>query len=343
MMSGKLDVVLAGCGAICDAWFGQESVQKKVRVVGCVDLIEGAAAKRADEFGVPGAVVGTDLTSVLKATNPDAVFDCTTPPAHASVALTALRHGCHVLGEKPMADTIANARRMLRAAESAGKIGAVIQNRRFDKNIRSLCRFLNSGKIGKVTTIQSNFFIGAHFGGFRDHMKHVLLSDMAIHTFDAARLITGAKPLSVYCKEWNPAGSWYDHDASAVAIFEMSNGIVYTYQGSWCAEGCNTNWECQWHIIGEKGSVSWNGSDEFRAQAVVGKNGFFRKTKDLSIPISCPRKLQGEHSGVIMDFIAAVQNGGTPETAYKDNINSLAMVDGAIRSAEQERKIKLKL
>src|SRR6266581_2652143 len=72
--------------------------------------------------------------------------------------------------------------------------------------------------------------IGAHFEGFRQHMRHVLLLDMAIHTFDAARLLTGADPVSVYCKEWNPVGSWYDHDASAVAFFEMTNGIVYTYR-----------------------------------------------------------------------------------------------------------------
>ncbi len=55
-------------------------------------------------------------------------------------------------------------------------------------------------------------------------MTHVLLLDMAIHTFDAARLISSADPVGVYCHEWNPAGSWYDRDASAAAIFEMSNG-----------------------------------------------------------------------------------------------------------------------
>ena len=66
---------------------------------------------------------------------------------------------------------------------------------------------------------------------------------MAIHTFDMARFISGADPVAVYCKEWNPSGSWYDHDASAIAIFEMTGGIVYTYRGSWCAEGLNTTWE----------------------------------------------------------------------------------------------------
>ncbi len=120
-----------------------------------------------------------------------------------------------------------NARRMVEAAAASGKTFAVMQNRRYDPNIRRLCEFIGSGAIGRVTTVNCDFYVGAHFGGFRDHMRHVLLLDMAIHTFDAARLITGSAfeaqsgdPTGVYCKEWNPAGSWYDHDASAVAIFD---------------------------------------------------------------------------------------------------------------------------
>ena len=80
---------------------------------------------------------------------------------------------------------------------------------------------MQSGAVGPLTTVNCDFYIGAHFGGFRDRMEHVLLLDMAIHTFDQARFIMGADPVSVYCNEWNPAGSWYDHDASAIAIFEM--------------------------------------------------------------------------------------------------------------------------
>jgi len=60
---------------------------------------------------------------------------------------------------------------------------------------------------------------------------------------DAARFITAADALSVFCHEWNPAGSWLDHEASAVAIFHMSGGIVYTYRGGWSTEGLNATSE----------------------------------------------------------------------------------------------------
>ena len=333
--------MLVGCGGICGAWLNSKSVQKHVSMVGFVDLDLKAARSRADEFGAPDAQTGKDIKAMLDAVEPDVVFDCTTPNAHAGVAILALKHGCHVLGEKPMADTVANARRMLAAEKASGKTGAVIQNRRFDQGIRALGRFIDSGKLGRIHTVQSNFFIGAHFGGFRDHMKNVLLLDMAIHTFDAARAITHADPLSAYCHEWNPPSSWYDQDASAVAIFEMTNDVVYTYQGSWCSEGRNTSWEGSWHIIGEKGSVTWDGGLGLRAQVVTSKDGFIRETRDIDVPLSVPKKYLGSHDGVIGNFLNAIRTGASPETAYSDNIKSLAMVEAAIKSAEKGRKINI--
>ena len=65
-------------------------------------------------------------------------------------------------------------------------------------------RSWQAGTLGPLTTLHSDFYIGAHFGGFREQMRHVLLLDMAIHTFDAARLLSGADPVAVYCQEWNP-------------------------------------------------------------------------------------------------------------------------------------------
>jgi predicted dehydrogenase len=234
-----------------------------------------------------------------------------------------------------------SAREIVAAAERADKLFAVIQNRRYHPSIRRLSRFLRIGTLGQITTVNSDFYIGAHFGGFRDHMEHVLLVDMAIHTFDTARLISGADPVSVYCREWNPAASWYDHDASAVAIFEMSNGIVYTYRGSWCAEGVNTSWECDWRVIGAKGSITWDGGEGFAAQVVAKTGGFFSEWDDLEIPPLHPEDRIGAHAGQIADFVDCVRTGRIPETTGSDNIKSLAMVFGAVESASQEKVVDI--
>lgn len=338
----KIKAVMVGCGGMSRAWLSAAQKMDDVEVVGLVDIVEGNARQRAEDFALPEAVIGTDLQKVLDATGPDAVFDCTVPEAHTQVTVTALRHGCHVLGEKPMADSMANARKAAREAEKTGKIYAVIQNRRYMGNIRRLSRLLRSGAIGPLTTVNCDFYIGAHFGGFRDRMEHVLLLDMAIHTFDQARLLTGADPVSVYCREWNPQGSWYDHDAAAVAVFELSGGIVFTYRGCWCAEGLNTSWESQWRVVGTEGSATWDGGEGIAVQKVRKRGGFFSEMKDVTVPPMRKADRVGGHEGLIREFVDCVRKGKAPETVCTDNIKSLAMVFGAIESAKKGRVVAVK-
>lgn len=335
--------VLVGCGGISRAWLNAIKTMDDVRIVGLVDINEQAARDKAQEYALGDAIIGTDLAMVIERTKPAAVFNCTVPEAHMPVTLEALARGCHVLGEKPLADSMENARKMVQAAQQAGKMLAIIQNRRYDERIRRLRAFLDTGRIGPLTTLNCDFYIGAHFGGFRDRMEHVLLLDMAIHTFDAARLITGADPVSVYCQEWNPAGSWYDHDASAVAVFEMTGGLVYTYRGSWCAEGLNTTWESDWRAIGQQGSVRWDGANGFQAQAVAKTGGFFSEHETIDLPEQDAGNKVGGHAGNIREFVRCVQTGQTPETVASDNIKSLAMVFAAIASAEANRPINVEI
>lgn len=340
-MAEALRIVLAGCGGMSAAWLNTVCDLPGVEMVGLVDIRLDAALKRQEEYGLASAVTDTDLERVLKSISPDIVFDCTVPEAHTGVTLTALAHGCHVLGEKPMADSMDNARKMVSAAQQANKLYAVIQNRRYNPTARRVQHFLASNAIGRLTTVNCDFYIGAHFGGFRDRMEHVLLLDMAIHTFDAARFFTKTDPVAVYCREWNPPGSWYDHDASAIAIFEMTNDVVYTYRGSWCAEGLNTTWECDWRFVGTNGTARWDGADDFQAQVVTETGSFFSKHQNLSLPeVDTTGKVDG-HAGLIREFVNAVRTGSKPETICTDNIRSLAMVFGAIESAEKDQRIAI--
>lgn len=339
-MTMPLRIVLAGCGGISGAWLNAVKALPDVEMVGFVDLHLPAAQKRAAEAGRESAWVSTDLAATLKETRPDIVFDCTVPEAHRAVTLTALEHGCHVLGEKPMADSMAAAHEMVAAATRAQKFYAVTQTRRYDANIRRLRSFLAGGAIGEITTVNADFYIGAHFGGFRDHMRHVLVLDMAIHTFDAARLICGQNPHSVYCLEWNPRSSWYDHDASAAAVFRMSGDVVFNYRGSWCSEGLNTTWEADWRIIGTQGSVRWDGATGFKAQRVVSTGGFFSQVEEIPVPETDYTRANG-HAGVIAEFLECVRSGARPETICDDNILSLAMVQGAIQSSQTGQAVAI--
>ncbi len=254
----------------------------------------------------------------------------------------ALSAGCHVLSEKPMAESMSQARDLVERARAAGKLHAVVQNRRYLAGVRRIARFLSSGAIGDVTSVHADFFLAPHFGGFREEMDHVLLLDMAIHGFDAMRAMTGLKAESVYAREWNPRNSWYRHGSSASAIFDLENGGVFNYRGSWCANGLGTSWECEWRIVGAKGSIKWDGRDSLHAE--IGedpRNGLFETQTPLAVPELDPADRVGGHFGVLADFVRSVRMGVEPETVGYDNVKSLAMALGAIESAEAGRRIEI--
>jgi len=334
--------VLAGCGAMAKGWLKAlaetPELAGRVVVVGLVDLDLGAANRLRDEFGL-SAATGTELDAMLTQTKPDLLFDVVIPSARRDVVMTGLRHGCHVLTEKPMAASLAEARDLVAAAKSAGRIHAVVQNRRYVEGVRRIREMIESGVLGELTALHADFFIGAHFGGFREQMQDVLLLDMAIHTLDAARFMAGADPLAVYALESNPRGSWYAHGAAANAIFEFSDDVLFTYRGSWVAEGGTTSWESQWRIVGTTGTLLWDGAERFEARAVAGDSGFLRPLRDVAVPPP-PRPAQTHgHASVIAEFLDAIETGRVPETAGSDNIKSLAMVFAAIESARTRQRV----
>ena len=336
--------VLAGCGAMSAGWLSaitKAPLADQVRVVGLVDLNPETARLRAEQFGLTNAVIGTDLADMLAELKPDIVFDVVVPVARHDVVATALAHGCNVLSEKPMATSIEAGRDLIDKARAAGKVHAVIQNRRFIAGVRRLQQFIAAGGIGELTALHCDFFIGAHFGGFREDMDNVLLLDMAIHTLDAARFMSGKVPLAVYCQQSNPRGSWYRHGAAANAIFEFSDDVVFTYRGSWVAEGANTSWEGVWRIIGTKGTITWDGGDAFSARLVDDGPDLLRPSHEVALPEPTDIEQTHGHASVIAEFLSALDEGRAPETDGADNIKSLAMVFGAIESARTGQRVRI--
>ncbi|KXG85127.1 Gfo/Idh/MocA family protein [Agrobacterium bohemicum] len=339
------NAVLCGCGAMAKGWLralqATPEMRDAVRIVGLVDLDRATAEAIAAEFNIQNAVIGTDLESVLTDTKPDILFDVVIPLARHSVVKTGLAHGCHVLSEKPMATSMDEANDLRRAAKDAGRVHAIVQNRRFISGVRRMRRLVESGVIGTVTGIHCDFFLAPHFGGFREKMDNVLLLDMAIHTFDAARFVSGKSPLSVYCLETNPAGSWYAHGAAANAIFKFSDDVVFTYRGSWCAEGERTSWESTWRIVGSKGMLTWDGEETFRAAVAGTEPGLLHGVTHIEVPPPDNDEETHGHASVIANFLDAIRTGHEPETVSHDNIKSLAMVLGAIESAKSGQSVDI--
>ncbi|GAB0116730.1 Gfo/Idh/MocA family protein [Acidisoma sp. 7E03] len=337
----SLRAVLVGCGAMSAGWIEAAKSCADLEIVGFVDLDRARAEEAAALWGKP-AETGADAPAMIDGLRPDILFDVAVPVARHALVSHALSRGCHVLTEKPMAETLEQATDLLDRAKAAGRIHAVVQNRRYIAPIRRIRRLLDSAALGPVTSLHCDFFLGPHFGGFREEMRHVLLLDMAIHTFDAARCLSGRDAEAVYAREWNPVGSWFAHDAAAAAIFEMTGGAFFTYRGSWVAQGLGTSWESSWRILCENGSLMWDGHDDIRAERVgPPRQRLFDTASEIEIPPLAAGDVIGGHRGVMQDFLAAVRGGAAPETRGEDNIKSFAMVMGAIRSAEGGARVAI--
>jgi predicted dehydrogenase len=303
---------------------GEES--PLVELAGIVDLDLEAARAAAAWLGRPDLPVGAGTARLASDVGAQAVINVTVPAAHHPVTTEALAAGLPVLGEKPVASTVAQGLSLAAAAELHGQLFMVSQSRRYNRHLFEAKRL--SSSLGSVGIVSAEFFKAPHFGGFRDAMDHPLLLDMAIHQFDMARFLLDADPVSVFCEEYNPSWSWYRGDAGATAIFEMSGGERFVFTGSWCSPGQETSWNASWRISGESGTVLWDGDNE----------------PVTSLPLTGSGSSEDpgqEIAGSLRDFVAAVRTGSTPMGRVHQNIMSLAMVEAAILSAATGVRVSL--
>lgn len=333
-------VIVVGAGGISNPWFSAVNAEG-LSVAAVVDLRKEAAGAQIEKFKLAGAVASDDLDQVLRDHRADFLIDLTIPAAHFEVTTKALRAGLHVVGEKPMAETMQQAREMIRVSEASGRLFMTSQSRRWETNHATVASTLRAGKIGSPTTVNCDFYIGAHFGGFRDTMRNVLILDMAIHHFDLARLFLQSNCRRVWAEETNPRGSWYAHGANATCVFEMENGVRFNYRGSWCAEGCHTSWNGDWRIVGTDGTLLYEKDKLPTGQVVADRSErkFHLPLKDLEIE---PTRIEktGFHGG-LDEMLRFLRTGVRPQTECHDNVHSLAMVHGAIKAAAEERWVSL--
>ena len=332
-------ILVAGCGEMSRTWFDYALSRKDCEIVGLVDIIRENAENKAKEYNLNCGIFN-DIQYAVNKCNANLVFDITIPESHKNIVTSAISKGLNVMGEKPMADSFDSALEMLKTVENSKNSYSIMQNRRYLKNIRAFRQLLENGTIGTPGFLKADFFLGPHFGGFRDLMDSPLILDMAIHTFDQARFILGSDPVSVYCQEFNPEGSWYKGNSSSVCIFEFLNGCIFSYNGSWSAEGFNTSWEADWRLQSSLGSAIWNGYDFPQYEIVKPGEKKFINDFELKTAGSEWTGLEG-HLGCLDEMFDALIKNRKAETDCTDNIKSMAMVFGALKSSKEQRKIYL--
>ena len=339
-------IAIAGCGMMANTWIEYALQRNDCQIVAFIDIIEAHAQEKNEKYQL-SIPIYTTLKKAMVSQPIDIVFDITPPDQHFEMVKTALEGGCHVFGEKPMSDSLANSYKLVEIANTTGKEYFVMQNRRYLPYIYGFKKFLQSGELGNIGQLSANFQLNPHFGGFREDMESPLIADMAIHTFDAARFLLNKSPVSVYCKEFNPSWSWYKGDASAICIFEMEDGSIFDYRGCWCANGLNTTWESEWRASCEKGSALWDGAQKmyYEIEGLGSKktgladeeNNSNEQIKEIS-PFALPNEA---HYGCIDEMFESLKLGKRPQTDCRDNIKSIEMVFKAIESAKTNKVVMI--
>ncbi|MFW6693878.1 Gfo/Idh/MocA family protein [Streptomyces sp. MAR4 CNX-425] len=334
-----LRVVVVGAGRMARLWLRTIAASPDVTLAGVVDTDPAAAVRALQETGAGEVPTGTSLTALARAAAADAVVDVTVPEAHLPVTLEALGLGLPVLGEKPLAATLAEALRLAAAAEAAGRLFMVSQSRRYHPHLFAFRD--RAAALGRPGILTTEFFRDPHFGGFRDAMDHPLLIDMAIHPFDTARWLLDADPVSVHCEEYNPPWSWYAGAAATTAVFEMTGGSRYVFTGSWCSPGLTTSWNGAWRLSSEHGSLVWDGANPVTAEAADAANAADAAVPAPAAPAPDAQPVPKGITGSLAEFVRALRTGDVPMGEVHDNVRSLAMVTAAVESAETGRRVRV--
>jgi predicted dehydrogenase len=146
---------MIGCGVVAEEHLSILGRLEGVRVVGICDTNPEAARKTAAKFGISSTYGAADR--MLKELKPDSVHIVTPPQSHYRLAETAIKAGCHVLVEKPMAVTADEARRMTALAEAHGRKLCVDHNHLYDPVVIKARRMIEAGDLGDILWVESYY------------------------------------------------------------------------------------------------------------------------------------------------------------------------------------------
>lgn len=328
-------VIQVGIGGMGNTWLNAVLQSQEVEYSGFVEVSDSIAEAQAQRYGLDRASIFRSLEEALATVGADGVIDVTPPQFHPQVSMTALDAGIPVLSEKPLADTLESASAIVRKANETGVLHMVAQNRRYSIPAQTLKQVIDSGRMGSIAAVSVEFYKAPHFGGFREAMPYPLIIDMAIHHFDMMRYFLGSDAETIFGRSWNPPWSWYKGDASASLVLDF--GIPVSYDGSWCSTGVETAWNGHWRFECENGVILMRDEQVYvqaRLDARQDMGSFWQYQNADVTPVSPAQPAYTDQAYLLHEFYEAVTNGRRPATTCQDNIQSLAIVFGALRSFE---------
>jgi predicted dehydrogenase len=255
-MNDRKKVLVIGCGNMGSSHARAYHKLPGFQLAGLVDQNPDARDRLSDELG--GIRQFDDADTAIAATRPDAVAVCTYPGTHAELVLKALEAGAHVFVEKPLADSVEKAKRIVEVARHHNKkvvVGYILRVHPSWKKFIELAQGL-----GKPLVMRMNLNQQSHGRTWRTHLKLMEsmspIVDCGVHYVDVMCQMTRSKPVKVNAigarLTDEVAPEMYNYGQLQV-IFE--DGSVGWYEAGWGPMMSETAFFVK-DVIGPEGCVN---------------------------------------------------------------------------------------
>jgi len=318
---------------------------ERLRIVALVDVRRDVLDTAADRLGLPGDARFADMHDAFAAAErlgADCCIIAIPPYFHKEAALGAMDAGLAILSEKPVADTWESAVDIFRAAKQHGTRMQIIQNYRYNPNIRTLRAVLDSGRLGRVRYVVGRFAADyrrplAWGAPFRHEIPHALLIEGAVHHFDQIRNLSGANCATITGVDWLPqAADSFRGECVGLYVMRMTNGVMAQYEGTCLAAGRTQTWHDElYRIECEGGALVTDGSAHVWIEEHSPEGGL--RTEDVPL-VAVPWP---GHQAMIAQFAEWLDGGPTPPTVIDDNMQTTAMLFGGITASVENRVVDI--
>ncbi|GGL98198.1 Gfo/Idh/MocA family protein [Nakamurella endophytica] len=323
-----LRVGILGAGYIAAAHADAWAVHPGAELVAVADPDPARAASLAGRYGA-AAVAG--LAELLDR-DVDAVSVCTPSPTHADLAVAALAAGTHVLCEKPVARTLADADRIVEAGQRGPGVLMVGHVSRYEPDHRAARRVVAEGTLGPVRMMSQSLvgpFPDWSAGGWLgdETRSGGPLVDLAIHSFDFLTWVVGDVPERVHAVGSRRPDGLLDYAVATVVYRGGAMAVVETSWGHPAVAGLTLSCE----IVGTEGRLAWDypGISVGRLHTASGH------TRDFS-----PLGRRGFHDEIAA-FVDAVRAGGPAPIPAEDGRTALRISLGAVESVRTGTAVDL--
>ncbi len=302
--------------------------QRPVAVVS-TDPARGQAF--ADQHGIPQAFPSVE--AALAGTEAEAVYISTTNEKHHAQALAAIAAGKHVLCEKPLGMTLAEARDMVAAARARGTVFATNHHLRCAGSHRAVRALIDAGRLGRVLSLRlfHAVHLPPHLQGWRIDNPAAgggVIPDITVHDADVTRFLLGEDPVSVVA-QMTASGMGQGVEDSAMSVWEMPSGAMVFSHESFTHPFAGSGFE----VHGTEGSVFARG---VMTQRPVGEVELVTEAGRAPVPFAA----DDLYATGIAEFAAAAAGRGRPAADGADGIKSLAValaVREAARTGTRQR------